>query len=135
MADLSEYKAIVRTLETYRVEGCAANVAGGKRAFHEKAVMNGSGKDGYVLGPAHTLYDLYGQVGPAPDAIWHIDVLDRAGNTAIGRIVIKNWHGKDFVDCHELIKENGEWKIIAKTAQELEERPCPNLPVLRVRWK
>ena len=119
MADVSEYKAVMKTLETYCVEGCAANVPGVKRAFHEKAVMNGSGKDGYVFGPIQNLYDLYGEVGPAPDATWHIDVLDIAGTTAVGRIVIRNWHGKDFVDFHELIKENGEWKIIAKTYQEL----------------
>lgn len=119
MADVEDYKAVVKTLEIYCVEGGAANIEGVKKAFHEKAVMNGSGKDGYVFGPIQNLYDLYAQVGPAPDTTWHIDVLDIAGNTAVGRIVIRNWHGKDFVDFHELIKENGEWKIIAKTYREI----------------
>ena len=92
---------------------------GVKKAFHEKAVMNGHGKDGYVFGPIQNLYDLYKQVGPAPATECHVDVLDVAGNTAVGRIVIKNWHGKDFIDFHELIRENGEWRIIAKIYQEL----------------
>lgn len=114
-----EYRAVEETLNIYCREGCAANVAGVKKAFHEKAVMNGHGKDGYVFGQIQNLYELYEQVGPAPECECHIDVLDVAGNTAVGRIVIRNWHGKDFVDFHELIRENGEWKIIAKTYQEL----------------
>lgn len=96
-----------------------ANVESLRKAFHEKAVMNGHGEDGYVFGPIKNLYDLYERVGPALETVWHIDVLDIAGNTAVGRIVIKNWHGKNFVDFHELIRENGQWKIIAKTYQEL----------------
>lgn len=39
--------------------------------------------------------------------------------TAVGRVVVRNWHDKNFVDFHELIRENGEWKIIAKTYQEI----------------
>lgn len=114
-----EFKAVEAALTIYCVEGAAANVEGVKKAFHEKAVMNGHGKDGYVFGPIQNLYELYKEVGPAPETECHIDVLDVAGNTAVGRIIIKNWHGKDFVDFHELVKENGEWKIIAKTYQEI----------------
>ena len=114
-----EYKAVEEVLNIYGREGAAANVEGVKKAFHEKAVMNGHGKDGYVFGPIQNLYDLYKQVGPAPATECHVDVLDVAGNTAVGRIVIKNWHGKDFIDFHELIRENGEWRIIAKIYQEL----------------
>lgn len=117
--DPDEFKAVEAVLRVYCVEGCAANVEGVKKAFHEKAVMNGHGKDGYVFGPIQNLYELYKEVGPATETECHIDVLDVAGNTAVGRIIIKNWHGKDFVDFHELVKENGKWKIIAKTYQEI----------------
>lgn len=120
IANVDDYKALYKVLEAYCTEGCAANVPALKaKVFHEKAVMNGSGKEGYVFGPIQNLYDLYAQVGEAKNSEWHVDVLDIAGNTAIGRCVIRNWHGKDFVDFHELIKENGEWRIIAKTYQEL----------------
>lgn len=117
--DPAEYRAVEEVLEIYGNEGSAANVEGVKRAFHAKAVMNGHGKDGYVFGPIENLYELYRQVGPAPGTEYHIDVLDIVGNTAVARMVIRNWHGKDFVDFHELNKENGQWKIIAKTYQEL----------------
>lgn len=119
LAELADYKAVMKTLEIYCVEGCDANIDGVKRAFHEQAVMNGSGKDGYVFGTAQNLYDLCYKVGRAPDATWHIEVLDVAGDTAVGRITIRSWHGKHFVDLHELIRENGEWKIIGRTYQEL----------------
>lgn len=109
-----EFKAVYKVLETYCIEGCKANIPEVKKVFHEKAVMNGFGEGNYVFGPIQNLYDLYAQVGPAEGSTFHVDVLDIAGNTAIGRCVIRNWHGKDFVDYHELIKEGGAWKIIAK---------------------
>lgn len=120
IANVDDFKAVYKVLEIYCIEGSAANTPILKsKVFHENAVMNGSGKDGYVLGPIQNLYDLYAKVGAAKDVAWHIDVLDIAGDTAVGRVIIKNWHGKDFVDFHELIRENGEWRIIAKTYQEL----------------
>jgi len=119
ISQVSDFKAVVKVLETYCVEGSAGNISAVKKVFHEKAVMNGSGKDGYVFGPIQNLYDLYARLGAASDVEYHVDVLDIAGNTAVGRCVIKNWHGKDFVDFHELIKKDGEWKIIAKTYQEI----------------
>ena len=111
----AEFKAVYRTLETYCIEGCNANIPEVSKVFHEKAVMNGYGEGQYVLGPIQNLYDLYEQVGESEGSTFHVDVLDIAGNTAIGRCVIRNWHGKDFVDYHELIKEGEQWKIIAKT--------------------
>ena len=113
-ADIAEFKAVHKTLEIYCIEGCKANVPGVRKAFHEKAVMNGYADGNVVAGGIQALYDLYEQVGPAPEGEYHIDVLDVAGNIAVGRVAIRNWHGKDFVDYHELVKENGEWKIIAK---------------------
>lgn len=70
----------------------------------------------YLLQSAICLYE---KAGPAKDCSCHIDVLGIAGNTAVARVVIKNWHGMDFVDFHELIRENGEWKIIARTCQQI----------------
>lgn len=48
--DPEEYKAVEAVLAIYCQEGAAANVEGVGKAFHEKAVMNGHGKDGYVFG-------------------------------------------------------------------------------------
>lgn len=40
----------------YVEEGAKANGAGVKKAFHEKAVMNGHGADGYVSAPISNLF-------------------------------------------------------------------------------
>jgi hypothetical protein len=113
-ADLSDYKAVYDVLFKYCNEGCVANIPEVKKAFHEKAVMNGYAGDGnYVYGPIQGLYDLYEKIGGSTRN-FHVDVLDIAGNIAVGKCVIEDWHGHDYVDYHELIKENGEWKIIAK---------------------
>lgn len=47
--DLEEYKAVEAALAIYCIEGAAANVEGVRKAFHEKAVMNGHDKGGYVF--------------------------------------------------------------------------------------
>lgn len=113
-ANVEDYKAVYEVLYKYCDEGCVANIAEVKKAFHEKAVMNGyAGNGNYVFGSIQALYELYEQIGGS-NKNFHVDVLDIAGNIAIGKCVIKNWHGHDYVDYHELIKENGEWKIIAK---------------------
>ncbi|OUO93740.1 nuclear transport factor 2 family protein [Cloacibacillus sp. An23] len=120
-AEPSDYEAVKAVLEIYCKEGAAANVPAVKKAFHEKAVMNGchAGHGEYVLGPIGALYDLYDEVGAAEGCETHIDVLDIAGDIAVGRVIIKNWHGKDFADYHELMKIDGEWKIVAKIYCEL----------------
>lgn len=120
-AELAEYQAVKAAVEIYCVHGATADVDAVKKAFHEKAVMNGNGNGGgqYVFGPIQNLYDLYKEVGPTEGCDYQIDVLDIAGNIAVARCVIRNWHGMDFVDYHELIKENGEWKIIAKIYQQI----------------
>ncbi len=80
--------------------------------------MNGMEDDQHVLGPIRNLYDLYAKAGPTYGAAFRVDVSDIAGDTVIGRCGIKNWHGLNSIDFHELIKENGEWKITAKTCQQ-----------------
>ncbi len=113
--DVAEHQAVYEALERYAVESGTANIDELKKAFHEKAVMNGVNGDGsYVFGPIENLYNVCRELGPTPGAKSHIDVLDIAGNIAVGRVVTESWHGQDFVDYHELVKENGEWKIIAK---------------------
>ena len=36
------------------------------------------------------------------------------GPAAAVRITLEDWHGLAFTDFHNLIKEDGEWKIVAK---------------------
>ena len=60
----------------------------------------------------------------------HIDCIDLAGdNTAFARVRCSIGE-RDFVDFLTLIREDGQWRIIAKVFQIIErqakkERPCP----------
>lgn len=113
-ASLEDYKAVYDVLYNYCNEGCVANIPEVKKSFHEKAVMNGYvDEDNQVFGPIENLYKLYEEIGGSTRK-FHVDVLDIAGNIAIGKCVIEDWHEHDYVDYHELMKINGEWKIVAK---------------------
>lgn len=118
--DPKEYDAALTALDTYCREGCAANIPAVKTVFHEKAVMNGcGGGEPPVFGPVEALYELFRQVGPT-EGTYRVDVLDITEATALGRCVIQGWHGKDFVDYHEMMKVDGRWLIVAKVYCQLD---------------
>lgn len=35
------------------------------------------------------------------------------------RVTLEGYHGHDYVDLHELVKGDGEWKIVAKIFTEV----------------
>ena len=51
---------------------------------------------------------------PAPDTLARVDVLSIEGTATAIRVTLENWHGLSFTDFHNLIKEDGQWKIVAK---------------------
>lgn len=111
---VAEHEAVYRALMHYVDGGGKADIDEVKKGFHERAVMNGVDAEGKCsFGPIENLYELYRQVGPT-DARTRVDILDIAGSIAVARITIEGWHGQDFVDYHELVKQDGEWKIVAK---------------------
>lgn len=81
--------------------------------------MNGVGEGQYVLGLIHNLYNLNTKVGPTTGTTFYVNLIHIDDNIAIGSCVIRNWHSKDFVNFYQLIKENGEWKIITKSYQQI----------------
>ena len=54
IADVADYNAVMKTLEIYCVEDCATNVEPVKKAFHEKAVMNGVARTVTYSDPSRT---------------------------------------------------------------------------------
>ena len=52
--------------------------------------------------------------GAAPETKSRVDVLAIEGTAAAVRVTLEDWHGLSFTDFHELIKEDGQWKIVAK---------------------
>ena len=65
-------------------------------------------------GSIEALYGAVDAFGAAPDTLARVDVLAIEGTAASVRVTLENWHGLSFTDFHNLIKEDGQWKIVAK---------------------
>jgi hypothetical protein len=85
-----------------------------KPAFHKDAIMYGFEVDGLVEGSIQNLYDFVDQAGPAQNLQARIDILDIEGTVASARIALENIHGATYTDFHQLLKIDGEWKVISK---------------------
>ena len=102
---IKEYDEILAVLNKY-VEGGNNNSQLLKPLFHKNALMNDK--------PIQNLYDAIDQAGIEKNAKAKIDILDVSGNIATARVVLENWHGKNFIDFHQLMKTDDGWKIVSK---------------------
>ncbi|MCP6730567.1 nuclear transport factor 2 family protein [Bacillus subtilis] len=112
---IKDYKQIVEVIGKY-VEGL---VTGKKEvmkpAFHEDATMYGYNSNGFLGGPIQNLWDFVDKAGAAPDLKARIDILDVEGTIATARISLENdAYGESYTDYHQLLKVDGEWKVIGK---------------------
>ena len=117
----SDYEAVVATAQTY-VDGLRVGDADATMtAFHDDAVMFGF-TDGKLLGgTARNLHAFIQENGTAPDIKTRIDVLAITPTTAVVRIDMeKDAIGADYTDFHTLLKQDGAWKIVAKTYHQYE---------------
>lgn len=115
---VEDYQAIMTVLKNY-VNGLQeGNVGILKQSFHTEAIMYGYWESYFVEGGINNLYDSVTKHGSAPHLVAHIDILYKAKDIALARIVYeRNAAEKDGEDLHSLIRVNGEWKIISKLFQ------------------
>lgn len=117
---VEDYAAVRKIIAAYCVAAITGEAPAWKKIFHESAVMNGHFKDGTkIMGSIDNLYKYSQDMDPYTDAAYEVDALQIVGDTAVGRCVLKNYGGKDYVDFFELLRDNGEWRIVAKTFQEI----------------
>jgi Putative lumazine-binding len=84
-------------------------------SFWDDAIMYGFTADGLLGGTYKNLEGYIDQNGAAPQSKTHLDVLALTPSTAVVRIDMEGAaDGTDYTDFHTLIKQNGEWKVIAK---------------------
>jgi hypothetical protein len=84
-------------------------------SFWDDATMYGFTAEGLTEGTYKNLEGYVQQFGAAPDSRVHVDVLAITPSTAVVRIDMEGAaDGTDYTDFHALIKQNGEWKVIAK---------------------
>lgn len=111
----SDYDAVVAQVMKY-VDGLrigkSADVAQG---FHDEATMYGFANGVLLGGPIKNLYDFVDAHGDAPDIKVRLDVIAITPSTAVVKVDMeKDAMGADYTDFHTLLKQNGQWKIIAK---------------------
>ena len=110
---LKDYKETVKVAQAY-LDGCnSGDSAIMKPSFHTNATINGN--------PIQTLFDGVDQAGKAA-AKGRIDVLDVENDIAVIKVTMENYFGENYIDLHLLIKEAGEWKIVAKAFTSFENK-------------
>lgn len=112
--DMAEYEDIVATIQHY-VEGAIAGKGElMKPAFHEEATIYGYVGEGLFSGPIQNLYDWNDSNGPATNLQARIVEIDIVGTVASVRVESDNWTGYRFTDFFNLLKVDGQWKIMNK---------------------
>ena len=112
--NLSEYDAIVETLQHY-VNGAKSGKGSEMApAFHPDATVYGYVGADLFAGPIQKLFDWNDQNGPATGLLVQISSIDIVGTVATVRVESDNWTGLRFTDLFTLLKVDGEWKIMNK---------------------
>ena len=111
---VSDYEAVLATIGLYTAACREGKSDIMKSAFTDNALMYGYLNGEYYHGSIEALYGAVDAFGPAPDTKARVDVLNIEGTAAVARVTLENWHGLSFTDFHSLIKEDGNWKILAK---------------------
>lgn len=114
VTNISDYEAITRLVQHY-IDGAVSGKGGDmKPAFHEDATIFGYVGPDLFAGPIQGLYDWNDENGPAKNLISHISSIDIVDTIASVRVETDNWTGHRFTDFFNVLKLDGEWKIMNK---------------------
>src|SRR5699024_3968449 len=112
---IKDYNEIIEALNYYvngAIDGDSAKM---KKGIHQDATMFGYFEGvGFMDGPIRNVYDITDDTGQAKELKTRIDILDITETVASARIIIEDWNGVNFTDYMNLLKVDGEWKLINK---------------------
>ena len=114
---LAEYESIAATLQHYIQGAIAGKGELMKPAFHPEATIFGYIGSELFAGPIQKLFDWNDQNGPARDLAARIVEIRIVGSIAQARLELDNWTGHRFTDFFNLLKVEGEWKVMNKVFQ------------------
>ena len=114
VADPPEYEAIAATIQHYIDGAKTGKGVAMKPAFHPDATIQGYFEGELFAGPIQLLFDYVDQDKPATGLKWHITGVDIAGTIASARLELDDWNGHRFTDLFNLLKVEGNWKIMNK---------------------
>ena len=111
---VNEIDAIRSVVEHYIRGARTGKGAAMKPAFHDDASVYGYVGPDLFGGPIQGLYDWNDENGPAKDVDVRFTSIDIVGTAASVRLDMDNWTGHRFTDFFNLVKIDGEWKIVSK---------------------
>jgi len=112
--DVSDYDAISKTIQHY-IDGAKSGKGSDmKPGFHDDATIFGYVDPDLFAGPIQGLYDWNDANGPATEIVTRIASIDVVGSVASVRLESDNWTGHRFTDFFNLLKFEGQWKIMNK---------------------
>jgi hypothetical protein len=111
----AEYDAVIGAVQSY-VDGLRVGSPDAvAEAFSDDAVMYGFTNGEALAGPISNLYDFVKENGDAPEITTRLDVIGITPTTAVVKVDMeKDAIGADYTDFHTLLKQDGQWKVIAK---------------------
>lgn len=111
---IKEYEAIEKTIQFYLDGARSGSGQIMKAAFHADATIFGYIGDDLFAGPIQKLFDWNDANGPAATIVANITHIDLVGSVANARVESEDWTGHKFTDFFNLLKVDGEWKIMNK---------------------
>jgi putative lumazine-binding protein len=111
---MSDEDQIRQTVQHY-VDGAISGKGDDmKPAFHDDATIYGYIGEDLFAGPIKNLFDWNDENGPATGLKAEISNIDIIGTIATVRLELDDWTGHKFTDLFNLLKTDGEWKIMNK---------------------
>ncbi len=111
---VNEIDEITTVMQAY-IEGARTGKgAAMKPAFHDDATIFGYVGPDLFSGPIQGLYDWNDQNGPATGIQSRFTSIDVVGTVASVRLDTDDWTGHRFTDFFNLVKIDGQWKIVSK---------------------
>jgi hypothetical protein len=112
--DINEYAEIEGVIQHY-IDGAKSGKGDDmKPAFHDEATIFGYVGEDLFSGPIENLYKWNDANGPAKDIKSKIVNIEIVGTAASVRVESDNWTGHRFTDFFNVLKINGQWKIMNK---------------------
>lgn len=114
VTNINDYEAITKLVQHYINGAISGKGSDMTPAFHNEATIFGYVGSDLFSGPIQNLYDWNDQNGPAKDLISKIVSIDIVETIASVRVESDNWTGHRFTDFFNVLKVDGEWKIMNK---------------------
>lgn len=112
--DIKDYDEITKAIQHYIDGAKTGKGALMKPAFHDDATIFGYVGADLFAGPIQGLYDWNDANGAATDIVSRIVKIEIVGTVASVRLESDNWTGHRFTDFFNLLKVDGQWKVMNK---------------------